>query len=89
LTGNWKNNNDARQNGRKNRTGENNYVWMESTGRGHFVGVSMSVLQDQDDRWGERDDMFFVDVAKEPSIIGTGSEDYFLGAYDFGEKTFS
>ena len=33
--------------------------------------------------------MFFVDGAKEPTITGTGSEDYFLGAYDFGGKAFS
>ena len=34
---------------------------MEATGRGHFVGVTMSVLQNQDGWWGEGDDMFFVD----------------------------
>jgi len=33
--------------------------------------------------------MFFVDGAKLPSISGTGSEDYFLGAWDFGGKPFS
>jgi len=89
LTGNWKDNNDPLQNDRKNLTGEGNYVWLEATGRGHFVGVTMSVLQNQDYWWGEGDDMFFIDGSKEPSIIGTGSEDYFLGAYDFGGKAFS
>jgi hypothetical protein len=44
----------------------------------------MSVLQNQDYWWGEGDDMFFVDGEKTPSINGTGSEDYFLGAWDFG-----
>jgi hypothetical protein len=43
------------------------------------------VLQNQDYWWGEGDDMFFVDGAKEPTITGTGSEDYFLGAYGFQE----
>jgi Protein of unknown function (DUF2961) len=33
--------------------------------------------------------MFFVDGEKLPSINGTGSEDYFLGAWDFGGKEFS
>jgi len=89
LTGDWKDNGDPLQNDRKNLTGEGNYVWMEATGRGHFVGVTMSVLQNQDYWWGEGDDMFFIDGAKEPSINGTGSEDYFLGAYDFGGKAFS
>ena len=74
---------------RKISTGEGNYVWMEATGRGHFVGVTMSVLQNQDGWWGEGDDMFFVDGEKLPSINGTGSEDYFLGAWDFGGHAFS
>jgi hypothetical protein len=43
----------------------------------------MSVLQNQDNWWGEGDDMFFVDGEKLPSINGTGSEDYFLGAWGF------
>jgi hypothetical protein len=89
LPGDWKDNNDPLQNGKKNLTGEGNYVWMEATGRGHFVGVSMSVLQNQDYWWGEGDDMFFIDGEKGPSINGTGTEDYFLGAYDFGGRPFS
>jgi len=89
IPGDWTDNGDPRQNDRKNLTGEDNYVWMEATGRGQFVGVTMSVLQNQDYWWGEGDDMFFIDGEKTPSINGTGSEDYFLGAYDFGGKPFS
>lgn len=89
IAGDWTNNDDPKQNDRKNLTGEGNYVWMEATGRGQFVGVTMSVLQNQDYWWGEGDDMFFIDGEKTPSINGTGSEDYFLGAYDFGGKAFS
>jgi hypothetical protein len=33
--------------------------------------------------------MFFIDNDQHPAITGTGSEDYFLGAYDFGEHSFS
>jgi len=33
--------------------------------------------------------MFFIDGAKDPSIAGTGSEDYFLGAWGFGGEPFS
>jgi len=73
----------------QNLTGENNYVWMEATGRGHFAGVTMSVLENADGWWGDGDDMFFVDGEKLPSINGTGTEDYFLGAWDFGGKPFS
>ena len=80
----WQSNGDAIVNDKKNLNGDGNYVWMEATGRGHFVGVTMSVLQNQDGWWGEGDDMFFVDGESLPSINGTGSEDYFLGAWDFG-----
>ena len=89
VTGNWKDNGDPVQNDKKNLNGEGNYVWMEATGRGHYVGVTMSVLQNQDFWWGEGDDMFFIDGEKTPSINGTGTEDYFLGAYDFGGRAFS
>lgn len=89
VTNQWKSNDDPLADNRKNPTGEGNYVWMEARGHGHFVGVTMSVLQNQDDWWGEGDDMFFIDGAATPSINGTGSEDYFLGAFGFGETAFS
>lgn len=73
----------------KNLDGKNNYVWMETEGRGLFAGVSMSILENADGWWGEGDDMFFVDGEKLPSINGTGTEDYFLGAWDFGGRPFS
>ena len=88
-TEDWKNNGDARVDKKTNVNGEGNYVWMEATGRGQFAGVTMSVLQNQDYWWGEGDDMFFVDGEKTPSINGTGSEDYFLGAWDFGTQSFA
>jgi len=88
-TNQWQSNGDSIVNDKKNLNGEGNYVWLEATGRGHFVGVTMSVLQNQDGWWGEGDDMFFVDGETTPSINGTGSEDYFLGAWDFGGRAFS
>ena len=88
-TSGWANNGDPRVNDAKNLDGKDNYVWMEATGQGHYVGVTMSILQNQDHWWGEGDDMFFIDGDPHPSITGTGSEDYFLGAYDFGEHSFS
>jgi Protein of unknown function (DUF2961) len=88
-TNDWKSNGDAVVNDKKNLDGAGNYVWMEAKGRGHFVGVTMSLLQNQDGWWGEGDDMFFVDGETTPSINGTGSEDYFLGAWDFGDHAFS
>lgn len=88
-TNQWSSNDDAVIEQKKNLNGEGNYVWLEATGRGHFAGVTMSVLQNQDGWWGEGDDMFFVDGETTPSINGTGSEDYFLGAWDFGGHAFS
>jgi Protein of unknown function (DUF2961) len=88
-TNQWQSNGDPLVDGKKNLTGEGNYVWLEAKGKGHFVGVTMSVLQNQDQWWGEGDDMFFVDGETLPSINGTGSEDYFLGAWDFGGHPFS
>lgn len=87
TTNQWEHNGDV--DNIKNLDGADNYVWMEATGRGHFVGVTMSILQNQDNWFGEGDDMFFVDGEKLPSINGTGTEDYFLGAWDFGGHSFS
>jgi Protein of unknown function (DUF2961) len=88
-TNQWHSNGDPLVDGKKNLTGEGNYVWLEAKGKGHFVGVTMSILQNQDNWWGEGDDMFFIDGEEKPSINGTGSEDYFLGAWDFGGHPFS
>jgi Protein of unknown function (DUF2961) len=88
-TNQWEANDAAPVIAKKNLNGESNYVWMEAKGQGHFVGVTMSVLQNQDGWWGEGDDMFFVGGETQPSINGTGSEDYFLGAWDFGDHPFS
>ena len=88
-TRDWRSNGDPLVEQKKNLDGADNYVWLEASGRGHFVGVTMSVLQNQGNWWGEGDDMFFVDGEKLPSINGTGSEDYFLGAWDFGGHPFA
>ncbi|HET9801872.1 MAG TPA: glycoside hydrolase family 172 protein, partial [Candidatus Acidoferrum sp.] len=88
-TSDWSSNGDEKVDGKKNVDGQGNYLWLDATGRGHFAGVTMSILQNQDGWWGEGDDMFFVDGETLPSINGTGSEDYFLGAWDFGSHPFT
>jgi hypothetical protein len=88
-TNDWTTNQTPLVNDKTNLDGKDNYVWMEAKGHGQYVGVTMSVLQNQDMWWGEGDDMFFIDGSKTPQIVGTGSEDYFLGAWDFGGKPFS
>jgi hypothetical protein len=88
-TNDWTTNQTPLVNDKTNLDGKDNYVWMQAKGHGQYVGVTMSVLQNQDMWWGEGDDMFFIDGSKTPQIVGTGSEDYFLGAWDFGGKPFS
>ncbi|HEX8985424.1 MAG TPA: glycoside hydrolase family 172 protein [Bryobacteraceae bacterium] len=69
-----------------NPLGEKNYVVCETRGRGHLMGMTLGWLQN-DDRWmGEGDDMIFIDDESKPAIIGTGSEDYFLGSWNFGGR---
>jgi len=41
-------------------------------------------LQNQEGWWGEGDEMIFIDGSHLPQINGTGSEDYYNGAWDFG-----
>lgn len=83
-TTNWTRNGDTLVNRRPNKDGAGNYVILEAEGRGHFVGVTHSILQNQGDWWGEGDDMFFIDGATVPQINGTGAEDYYLGAWCYG-----
>jgi len=83
-TNQWYTNGDPNVVYKRNLDGKDNYIWMEAKGHGQYIGVTMSVLQNQDAWWGEGDDMFFIDGETQPSISGTGTEDYFLGAWDFG-----
>jgi Protein of unknown function (DUF2961) len=69
-----------------NLDGRNNYVYMETRGSGNLMGVTLGVLQNRDGWMGEGDDMIFIDNDSAPAITGTGSEDYFNGAWDFGGR---
>jgi hypothetical protein len=78
----WKNNGDA--NRLKNTDGKQNYVFAEARGAGHLFGVTLGIWQNQDYWPGEGDDMIYIDDETKPIIIGTGSEDYLCGAWNFG-----
>ena len=84
TTSDWKLNSDPQVYNAKNKDGKDNYVVFETEGSGHYVGMTLSVLQNQGDWWGEGDDMMFIDNKTEPTISGTGAEDYFLGAWCYG-----
>ena len=57
------------------------WVFLDTKGRGFYVGTVLSILQAEPGWFGEGDDMFYVDGEKTPSIQGTGSEDYFNDAW--------
>jgi len=71
-----------------NLTGADNYVFLDARGHGHFLGVTQSVVQNQDGWFGEGDDMIFIDGDALPTINGTGTEDYYNGAWNFGQQPF-
>lgn len=79
----------------KNLTGEENYVILEAYGTGHYVGCVLSIdnfdASNQVYTWpGEGDDMIFIDGEKwPPSLHGTGTEDYFGGAWGFPSGEYS
>lgn len=59
------------------------------SGKGHYVGTAMGWSISNGRWWGEGEVKFYLDSdAGYPTICGTGTEDYFLGAYDwdYGDK---
>jgi Protein of unknown function (DUF2961) len=53
-------------------------------GQGHYVGTYMAWGVNNTGWWGEGEIKFFLDGDEEyPTICGTGTEDYFCGAYNF------
>ena len=59
-----------------------NHVFVHASGQGHFVGVHYFVDSPTPLWYGEGDDMFLVDGEAWPgSLHGTGTEDYFGGAW--------
>jgi hypothetical protein len=67
----------------KNISGDSNYTFLQAKGEGQFVGVTLSVFENQWGGWNEGDEMFWIDGEKDPRIHGTGGEDYFNGAWGF------
>lgn len=53
-------------------------------GQGQYVGTYMARQVNNNGWWGEGEIKFFMDGDREsPTICGTGTEDYFLGSYNF------
>lgn len=59
------------------------------SGKGHYVGTFMAHGVNNNGWWGEGEVKFYLDDdGAFPTICGTGTEDYFLGSYNF-EDPFS
>lgn len=59
-------------------------------GRGHYVGTFCAWTQLSNGWWGEGEMKWFIDGDTEfPTICGTGTEDYFGGAWCFADRTYS
>lgn len=68
---------------------EDNYVILETRGRGQYIGCTLSVTNFQGAWWGEGDDMIWVDGYKwPPDLHGTGSEDYLNQAWGMQRNAF-
>lgn len=57
------------------------YVVLDTKGKGHFVGMVLSVRTRSPSWFGEGDEKIYIDGEEKASIWGTGTEDYFLSAW--------
>lgn len=64
------------------------YVILDNVkGKGQYVGTYMAWQQNSSGWWGEGEFKAFIDGDSQfPTICGTGTEDYFGGAWCFGEN---
>jgi len=59
-------------------------------GRGHYVGTYLAWAQLSNGWWGEGEIKFYIDGdGEDPTICGTGTEDYVGGAWCFADRTYS
>jgi len=75
----------ARYNQKKPANMVEDYEILYAEGKGQYVGCNMSIKLNYDGWWGEGDDKIYIDGEETPSLHGTGSEDYFCGAWCYGE----
>jgi hypothetical protein len=64
------------------------YLLLDAEGEGQYVGTVLSAQFRTAGWFGEGDDRFYIDGAKEPQLRGTGTEDYFCEAWGFRQINF-
>ncbi len=77
---------------RENPTSKDkNYTILETTGQGHYVGTAlfMQGIHPRNISFLEGDEMVYIDGADKPSIIGTGTEDYFSSGWYYDHGPYS
>ena len=57
------------------------YLLLETTGKGSYVGTVLAVRMRSPAWFGEGDEKIYIDGESKASIWGTGTEDYFLSAW--------
>ncbi len=69
---------------------DSNYTILKADGQGHVVGVNLQVQSyDGSFSYLEGNEMIYVDSEKRPSIVGTGTEDYFSSGWYFNQGEFA
>lgn len=61
----------------KKTDGTMDWNYLEMTGKGVYVGDTLTVLNPAHDWYGEGDERVYIDGEKMPSHMGTGTEDYY------------
>ncbi|HNT33569.1 MAG TPA: DUF2961 domain-containing protein [bacterium] len=64
---------------------DESYDILNVRGDGQYVGCFLHVRTNERGWWGEGDDRIYIDGDTEPTLYGTGSEDYFGGAWMFNK----
>ncbi len=64
------------------------YNILTANGRGKYIGVVLEGRGATNELWLEGDERFYVDECRTPVSYGTGTEDYFNGAWYFNRGPF-
>ena len=70
------------------KEGGGDYLIFEGEGRGHYVGTVLAVRSRSPGWFGEGDEKIAIDDDAEPTVWGTGTEDYFLCAWGLRTCSF-